>query len=113
MADTATGVHHLAIGDTIFGRQRLDAYEGRVNRAMAEHIERVDGPPDQRIAASGDGPPSADCGSGNGPTESPSEYQQRIMDDANHQRDPRIAGTPVPTVRGGMRATADADSTPP
>jgi hypothetical protein len=35
------------------------------------------------------------------------------MDEAKHQRDQRTEGNPVPAVRGGMRVTADADSTPP
>ncbi len=33
-----------AIGETILGRKRLDDYEERVNRAMAEQIERVEAP---------------------------------------------------------------------
>ena len=34
-----------AIGDTVLGRQRLDDYEERVNRAMDEQIERADAAP--------------------------------------------------------------------
>ena len=123
--DTCRDRFLKAIGDTIIGRQRLDDYNERVNRAMAEQIERADAPraiEDQRVAAPGS-EPAASLPRGGGtpgsdrPRDDLADYQQRVMDEAKHQRQVRTAETPVPTVRGGMTDTdsnaADTANTGP
>jgi hypothetical protein len=102
-----------AIGDTVLGRQRLDDYEERVNRTMAEQIERSDDTAAQRIAAP-HGSQTVSAQVTPPARESLGDYQQRIMDDARNQRDMQTTGTPVPAVRGGMRVTVnDDDDSPP